>query len=387
MSRSARDLFHEHYGGAPEFIVRAPGRVNIIGEHTDYNQGFVLPMAISAATYLAVGPRSDERIDAVAADLGRQGAITLTDFDWDLSEPWLDYITGVAKELSAMNCPLSGANVVITSTLPIAAGLSSSASLEMAALKMFEAMSGFSLEDDEAAHLGQRVENEFIGVNSGIMDQYVIRTAREGHALFLDCRGLEIEHVPVTFQEAMFVVTHTGVERGLADSGYNERVADCGDASEHLARALGRERPSSLREFTVAELDEVRETMRDQLYRRARHVLTENVRTIEACKAMKKGNAETLGALMNASHASLRDDYEVTGPALDAMTEIARTLPGCYGSRMTGAGFGGCAVSLTAKDGAQEFAESLMKAYKERTGNEGVTLLSDPAGGVSAVPC
>ena len=384
---NARALYHKHHGGAPEFIVRAPGRVNIIGEHTDYNQGFVLPMAISAATYLAVGPRSDERIDAVAADLGRQGVITLNDCDWDLSEPWLDYITGVAKELSAMNYPLSGANIVITSTLPIAAGLSSSASLEMAALKMFEAMGDFRLEDDEAAHLGQRVENDFIGVNSGIMDQFVIRAAREGHALFLDCRGLEIEHVPVAFQDAMFVVTHTGVERGLTDSAYNERVAECREASEYLARVLERESATSLREFTVAELEAQRETMPDPLYRRARHVLTENARTIEACNAMKNGDAETLGELMNASHASLRDDYEVTGPALDAMTEIARTLPGCYGSRMTGAGFGGCAVSLAAKDGAQEFAESLMKAYKERTGNEGVTLLSEPAAGVSAVPC
>lgn len=387
MSRSARDLFHEHFGGAPEFIVRAPGRVNIIGEHTDYNGGYVLPMAISPAVWLAAAPRSDECIDAVAANLGRRGVIALDDCDWDVSEPWLDYITGVAKELSAMNYPLSGASMVITSSLPIAAGLSSSASLEMAALKMFEAMGEFSLDDAEAAHLGQRVENEFIGVDSGIMDQYVIRAAREGHALFLDCQSLETEHIPVAFKDAVFVVTHTGVERGLTDSAYNERVAECREASEYLARVLEREPATSLREFTVAELEARCETMPDRLYRRARHVLTENARTIEACKAMKEGDAETLGELMNASHASLRDDYEVTGPALDAMTEIARELPGCYGSRMTGAGFGGCAVSLAAKDKAEAFAETLVKTYTEQTGNESMTLTSEPAQGVSAIPC
>lgn len=387
MVENARDLFHKHFGGAPEFIVRAPGRVNIIGEHTDYNGGFVLPMAISAATWLAAGPRSDACIDAVAADLGRRGAIALEDFDWDASEPWLDYITGVAKELGEMHYPLTGADVLITSSLPIAAGLSSSASLEMAALKMFEAMGEFSLDDADAAHLGQRVENEFIGVNSGIMDQYVIRAARQGHALFLDCRSLEIEHVPVAFQNAVFVVTHTGVERGLADSAYNERVAECKEAADHLETVLDRRDPASLREFSSRELGECCGAMPDLLYRRARHVITENERTLAARDAMQEGDAETLGALMNASHASLRDDYEVTGPALDAMTDIARTLPGCYGSRMTGAGFGGCAVSLAAKDKAQAFAEDLMKAYKQQTGNEGMTLVSEPAAGVSAVPC
>ncbi|MFP4173075.1 MAG: galactokinase [Candidatus Hydrogenedentota bacterium] len=380
-------MFHKHFGGAPEFIVRAPGRVNIIGEHTDYNGGFVLPMAISAATWLAAGPRSDACIEAVAADLGRHGAAALDDCDWDTSEPWLDYITGVAMELRDMGYPLTGASVVITSSVPIGAGLSSSASLEMAALKMFEAMGEFSLEDDEAAHLGQRVENEFIGVDSGIMDQYVIRAAREGHALFLDCRSLEIEHVPVAFKDAVFVVAHTGVERGLADSAYNTRVAECKEAAEHLETALDRRSPASLREFSSQELGECRAAMPDRLYRRARHVITENERTLAAREAMKAGDAATLGDLMNASHASLRDDYEVTGPALDAMTAIARELPGCYGSRMTGAGFGGCTVSLAARENAEEFAETLMQTYKTQTGNEDITLVSEPAAGVSLIAC
>jgi galactokinase len=380
--QQARNRFERHYGHVPEVGVRAPGRVNIIGEHTDYNAGFVLPMAIERETVILARARNDRRLRARALNLERSAEADLIDIHRHPDEPWLDYVIGVARELQKLGQPTLGADILIAGDVPIGAGLSSSASLEMAALVMFEVLGGYRVEDAEAARLGQRVENEFLGLKTGIMDQFVVRTAQAGHAVFLDCRTLVPELVPVAFENALFVIADTGVARGLAASKYNERVAECMEAVRILNRETGRS-ATHLRDFSQDDVETHRAALPEVVYRRARHIVTENERTRAACTALRAGDAPGLGELMNASDQSLRLDYEVTCPELDTMTELARAIPGCYGARMTGAGFGGCTVHLVAADRAEAFAERLMADYRARTGLEGQVIVSAPAQGAS----
>lgn len=380
----AAQRFKDTFGHVPEFFCRAPGRVNLIGEHTDYNDGFVLPMAIERDTVLAVCRRDDKILHAAAGNLGRATAIDLEARQRNPEEPWSDYLTGVADELAKANYPLTGADVYILGDVPIGAGLSSSASLEMAALCLFEELGGFKLGRAEAPALGRAVENNFLGVNSGIMDQFIVRNGRQGHALYLDCRTLEFIYIPVAFSDAMFVIANTGVTRGLSASKYNERVDECAQAAGMMGRMLGKE-GSHLRDFTVDDLKQTRNALLRTVYARALHVITEDVRTQEACYALRKGEAEEMGHLMNHSDHSLRYLYEVTCPELDAMTDIARSLPGCHGSRMTGAGFGGCTVSLVDTDKVDRFASDLLKQYKEATGLDGEVMISSPAAGAEVV--
>lgn len=382
--REAVERFRGHFGREPELAVRAPGRVNIIGEHTDYNHGFVLPMAIERETAILACRAEGLRLNAFAANLDRRTEVTLDRFERQPAEPWIDYVVGVASELSLLGKPLSGADLMIIGDVPIGCGLSSSASLEMAALCLFEALGGFTIDGPEAPRLGQRVENRFLGLNTGIMDQFISRMGRAEHALFLDCRSFEYRLTPVAFDNAVFVVANTGVARGLTASKYNERVAQCAEAVDAL-RASGRT-GTHLRDYSLEDLDTARERMSETARRRARHVISENARTLDACQAMGAGDAAALGRLMDASDHSLRDDYEVTCPELDAMTAIARTLPGCYGSRMTGAGFGGCTVSLVQADRTDAFAEALLAQYGARTGLQGEVLVSAPAGGAGLLP-
>ncbi|MBN2310855.1 MAG: galactokinase, partial [Candidatus Hydrogenedentes bacterium] len=274
--------------------------------------------------------------------------------------------------------------LMIIGDVPIASGLSSSASLEMAALVLFETLGGFHIDGPEGPKLGRRVENEFLGLNSGIMDQFIVRMGREGHVLFLDCRSHDYELVPVAFPGAKFVIADTCVKRGLTASKYNERVAECTEAVERMREITGKP-ATHLRDCDLDDLDASQSAMPDTVFRRARHVITEDERTQAACAAMRAGDAEALGVLMNASDASLRDDYEVTCPELDAMTEVARAIPGCFGARMTGAGFGGCTVNLVASDAADAFSERLMREYQARTGMAGAVIVSSPAPGASPV--
>jgi galactokinase len=382
--KAARAEYEAHFGAPPVLVVRAPGRVNIIGEHTDYNHGFVLPMAIEQETVILATPRDDGVLNACAANLGRTGSSPLGRWERNSDESWLDYIVGVACELDKLGKPLTGADLMVRGDVPIGSGLSSSASLEMAALVLFETMGGFTVEGPEAPLLGQRVENGFIGVNSGIMDQFIIRMGQAGHALFLDCRSHAYDLIPVAFPNARFVIANTAVTRGLSASKYNERVAECAEAAEGMRAVLGKE-GTHLRDFSLADLEAARESVAENAYRRARHVMTEDERTAAACDAMRAGDAARLGELMNASDHSLRDDYEVTCPELDTMTEIARALEGCYGARMTGAGFGGCTVNLVAADKADAFAEQLMAEYTGRTGLKGEAVISSPSQGAGVV--
>ncbi len=381
----ACERFEAHFGFEPQLAVRAPGRVNIIGEHTDYNGGFVLPMAIDQETVIVARPRADRHLRAFAANLERTAEAGLEKPERNDKAPWLDYLVGVAAELADMQKPPTGADVMIVGDVPIACGLSSSASLEMAALALFENLDGFTLDGAVAARLGRRVENDFLGLNTGIMDQFISRLGKAGHALFLDCRSLEYEHVPVALEKATFVIGNTCVSRGLAASKYNERVAECKEALSALNRSTGRA-AKYLRDFTMDDLEAEKGIMADIPYRRAKHVITENARTLAACEAMRAGDAERLGKLMNESDESLRTDYEVTCEQLDVMTDAARAAPGCYGARMTGAGFGGCTINLVAKEQVQAFCGCLLDSYEKQTGSAGETFISEPAAGAAAVP-
>jgi len=381
---AAKKGFEAHFGFAAEIIVRAPGRVNIIGEHTDYNHGFVLPMAIEHETVILARKRDDGILNAYAANLERGAQADLHQRTRNPRESWIDYVVGVADELAKLNRSLHGADLMIVGDVPIACGLSSSASLEMAALALFEALGGFHLDGPEGPRLGQRVENVFLGLSSGIMDQFISRMGKRGHALFLDCRSYEYELVPVAFAAAKFVIANTCETRGLTSSKYNERVAECAEAVKGMRRALGSE-GSHLRDFSMADLIASRQQLSEVAFKRARHVIGENDRTNLACEAMRAGDPAALGELMNASDHSLRDDYEVTCPELDAMTKIARGLPGCFGARMTGAGFGGCTINLVAAGGLEPFTERLMTEYRRRTGIDGQGFASLPADGASRV--
>jgi len=361
-------------------VAVAPGRVNTIGDHTDYNDGFVLPMAIQRDTAVLARPRNDGALRLHASNLKRSLEIAAGQYRRNAQEPWADYIAGVAKELAALGEPLRGADMLVLGDVPIGCGLSSSASLEMAALGAFELLGGFELSGHEAARLGQRVENDFLGLSSGIMDQYIARLAEADHALLIDCHTLERTKVAAAFEDAVFVVIGTGISRGLTASKYNERVAECMQAGRLLGEFQG-EQGDSLRLFDEDALEGAKSRLPEVLYRRARHVIHENVRAVEAAEALREGDPERLGSLMTTSHESLRADYEVSCPELDLQCSLAAREAGCYGSRMTGAGFGGCTIHLVRKDSAPVFTENVAAEYQAQTGHQPMTMVSRPAPG------
>lgn len=364
--------FNERYDTRPTFLVRAPGRVNLIGEHTDYNDGFVMPMAIDRAVWIALRPRTDRRVLLHSLDMGES-----TGFDLDNLERrqpnWIEYIKGVAWALQEHGYQLNGWEGVIAGDVPIGAGLSSSAAVEMAAARAFLALSGEAWQPAAMAKIGQLTENKWIGVNSGIMDQMISAAGKEGHALLIDCRSLETEAVPLP-ADTVVIILDTGTRRGLVDSAYNERRQQCERAATHFGVRALRDVDLATFEARAAELDE---TTR----RRARHVITENGRVLQARRAMQAGDAAALGRLMNASHDSLRDDFEVSSPALNTMVEIAQAQSGCFGARMTGAGFGGCAVALVASNAADEFVQAVQKSYETATHLTPAIYVCRPVGG------
>lgn len=348
-------------------VVRAPGRVNLIGEHTDYNDGFVLPAAIDLETRIALIPTTDRRVEIELAATSERATIELDDIGSPRGE-WIDYVAGVARALVEAGHGVGGFRGVLDSTLPISAGLSSSAALELAAAWALLASGGGADEHPDRltlARLCQRAENEYVGVKSGLMDQFAASCGRQGHALLLDCRSLEYRAVPIP-DEIAIVVVDTGVRRRLAASEYNERRAECERGVAILA-ARG-EQVESLRDATVEMLERARPDLGDETYRRCRHVIEENVRTIAAVAALELGDRAALGELFAASHSSLRDLYEVSSPALDVAVEIATATPGVIASRMTGAGFGGCTVNLVERGAVAAFEQAITREYAPRTG-------------------
>jgi len=368
----------------PEIIVKAPGRVNIIGEHTDYNHGYVLPMALEQSVYIAGRKRNDSLLNFYSLNMNRQ---SIADFNYPALnplEPWMNYIMGVSYELKKLGRSFPGVDGVIYGDIPIGCGLSSSAALEMAALKLFEGLGCFVLDDSESAKLGQRVENEFLGLKSGIMDQFISRCGKKGHALFLDCRNLNYELVPIDLPNYTFVIANTNCPRGLTGSKYNERVAECEESLKTL-NSFYRKNATHLRDFTVEELTQIKEKMNPVPYKRAYHVLTENNRVLSCVEALKSGDIQKVSELLNESDFSLQKYYEVTNHELEVITDIARNIEGCNGARMTGAGFGGCTINLVEKSQIENFINILIEKYHKQTGIKGSCIISQPSDGAHII--
>ncbi|MGQ9525165.1 MAG: galactokinase [Armatimonadota bacterium] len=372
--------FREHFAGRePDFLACAPGRVNLIGEHTDYNDGFVLPIAIGRWVGYALTPRDDAKVRLVSLNFGGEVEFDLRDFGKDGVNSWSNYPRGVAWALQERGLKLKGMDAVLYGDVPLGSGLSSSAAVEVATATAFQAIGDFVLDGVEVALLCQRAENQFVGVNCGIMDQFISQLAKERHALLIDCRSLEYRHVPMPSAEYRFVVADTAKRRGLVDSEYNTRRRECEEAVRFFAER--RPQVKALRDVSLDELLEAKAKLDTAVFRRARHVVTENERTLRAVKALEAGNMEAFGELMNASHESLRTDYEVSCSELDAMVEEARRVPGVLGSRMTGAGFGGCTVSLVRADAVEQFLAQVPERYAARTGLKPEVFVFEAVGG------
>ena len=349
--------FIQRFGEKPQYVVRAPGRVNLIGEHTDYNDGFVMPMAIDREMWLALRPREDKVVSVYSLDMKETSVVDVSALERGENH-WREYVKGTAFALQERGYELQGWEGVMTGNVPIGSGLSSSAALELAIARAFFAVSGEPWNKVEMAKAARAAETEWMGVQIGIMDQLISSAGVEGHAVLIDCRSLELTPVPLP-TGASVVILDTTTRRGLVDSAYNERFNQCKEAAVHFG-------VPALRDVTVAQFEA--DTTLDPLTRqRTCHVVTEDVRTLAASEAMRSGDAVTLGQLMNASHASLRDDYEVTNHELNVIVDIAQAQEGCYGARMTGAGFGGCAVALVEADKVDGFVEAVSAAYEKET--------------------
>ena len=369
--------FAEKFGGVPAVLVRAPGRVNLIGEHTDYNDGFVLPLGIDRGVWIALAPRVDRHVEVWSIDFDESASFNLDTLDRGGPE-WSEYLKGTASSLQTAGHQLTGWNGVMASDVPIGAGLSSSAAVELATARAFAAVSRIAWDPAAMAKLSQRAENEWVGVNCGIMDQMISAVGRDGYAMLIDCRTLDTRAVPIP-DGAVVVIMDTATRRGLVDSAYNERRAQCEAAAAFFGVPALRDVTPDIFLAREQELDAT-------TARRARHVVTENARTLAAADAMARGDSITLGRLMNASHQSLRDDFEVSSAALDAIVEIAQHQPGCYGARLTGAGFGGCAVALVKREQSAAFAEAIIQEYERQSALVPQIYVTDARAGAAVIP-
>lgn len=356
IDRAAR-IFEENYESAPSILVRAPGRVNLMGDHTDYNAGFVLPMAIDADVVIAARKRPDRAVHAVSESQADPANFDLTAITRERG--WAEYLKGIAVALEPDR--LSGWDGAIAGDLPAGAGLASSAALELATARVFAELSSLQWDPTAMALAAQRAENDWVGMNSGIMDQLIAATGRAGNARLIDCHDLSGRDVPIP-EGATVVLLDTNTRRRLVDSAYNDRRAACEDAATRLG-------VEALREVDAEAVAAA--GLPAELERRARHVVTENHRTTRFAEALLAGDLVAAGELMKVSHASLRDDFEVSSAALDAMAQSAWTAPGCYGARQTGGGFAGSCVALVAADDLEGFTAGVLAAYTAATGRHG----------------
>ena len=372
--------FVNSFDGAPTLWVQAPGRVNLIGEHTDYNDGFVLPCAIDAGTLLALRPRNDGVVRVLATDYGR----AMDEFRVDQTitrnerKPWANYVRGVLAVMQERGFKLPGANIAIAGDVPRGAGLSSSASLEVAVAQAWQLLMGDStLTPTDLALMAQRAENVFVGCQCGVMDQLISARGQAGHALLIDCRSLAATAVPLP-EGAVVVIVESAVKRGLLDSAYNERRQHCEAAARHLGVTARRAADLPLLQSGASGLDAV-------THRRARHVITENRRTLDAADALRRGDLQGLGVLMAASHESMRADFEITTPAIDQLAQILRDAIGPAGSpggaRMTGGGFGGCVVAVMPADRVDAARAAVDSQYRSPAGERGTVHVCRASGG------
>jgi galactokinase len=361
-------------------VHRAPARVNLIGEHTDYNDGFVMPAAIDLYTCAAIQPREDRRL-VIHSDSFAEGAVVnLDDSNPGARGQWSDYVRGVAVTLQRQGYKLRGADLAIRSDVPIGAGLSSSAAVEVAVAHALLENSAIEIDRLELAKLCQRAENEFVGMRCGIMDQFIACLGRAGHALMLDCRSLEYRSLPLP-EDVRLVICNTMVKHELASSEYNTRRAECEAGVSHFAKEI--RNVLALRDVKVEDLERSGAELPEIIYKRCRHVITENSRVMNAAVALDRGDLPAFAKLMAASHRSLRDDYEVSCVELDTMVELATQVEGCFGARMTGGGFGGCTINLVQSDRVDEFRRTVALGYEEATGLAPEIFVCSTADGVS----
>jgi len=388
MGGSLHDIvaeFSRRFKGKPDFISAAPGRVNLIGEHTDYNDGFVLPMAIDRSVRVAVSGREDRVASIYSANFDESVSFEIDSLgEREGSIRWHDYVKGVALEFLKLGFDIRGFNGLIWGDVPIGAGLSSSAAIEVATAHSLSLLNSVELEPTELAKLCRRAENLYVGVNCGIMDQFVSALGLREHALFLDCRDLSYSHVPLPRDEVSVVVCDSKVRRELAGSEYNIRRAQCAEGVKLLSEFL----PgiSSLRDVSYSDFLRYSESLPGDVRRRCRHVITENERTREAAELLRAGEFHRFGELMNLSHESLRDDYEVSCMELDALVEAARASEGLLGARLTGAGFGGCTVNLVEPSLVESFCSSVSSRYEAETGIRPDIYVFSAQDGVRSLP-
>ncbi len=361
--------FQEVFGAPAEKQFFAPGRVNLIGEHTDYNGGNVFPCAIDKGTYGLVKKRNDRKFRMYSENFANLGIMefTLDELTNDKKHDWANYPKGVIKMfLEAGQKIDSGFDILFSGNIPNGAGLSSSASIEMLTAIVLKDLFHLSIDPVEMAQLGKKTENLFIGVNSGIMDQFAVAMGKKDNAILLDCNTLKYDYVPVVLKDEVIVIANTNKRRGLADSKYNERRAECDEALAELQTKLP---IKALGELSIEQFEANKDLIKSPIrQKRAKHAVYENQRTLKAQKELSAGNLAEFGKLMNQSHISLRDDYEVTGVELDTLAALAWEQPGVVGSRMTGAGFGGCTVSIVKKDKVDDFIKNVGEAYKNKIG-------------------
>ena len=361
--------FKNLFGYEAESKFFSPGRVNLIGEHTDYNGGHVFPCAIHRGTYALVKKRDDKKFRMYSENFENLGIIEflLDNLVNEKKHKWVNYPKGVVKMFIEAGYKIdSGFDVLFYGNIPNGSGLSSSASIEIVTSIILKDLYNLDIDMVEMVKLSQKAENQFIGVNSGIMDQFAVGMGKKDNAILLDCNTLKYSYAPVILKDEVLVIGNTNKKRGLADSKYNERRAECEEALKDLQKELDIQ---SLGELSVEEFNKSKKLIKNEINRkRAKHAVYENQRTIKAQKELMEENLEEFGRLMNESHVSLRDDYEVTGIELDTMVEIAWNQEGVIGSRMTGAGFGGCTISIVKKDAVDKFIANVGKEYKERVG-------------------
>jgi galactokinase len=358
-----RQQFHALYDAAPR-IFCAPGRVNLIGEHTDYNEGFVMPAAIDSYVWAAISPRTDYKLrvhsinysESVEVDLGKSDALPRSH--------WSDYVHGVVLMLRRAGVNLTGANLLLRGDFPVGSGLSSSAAVEVATALALSKIAGANIDRVTLAKLCRQAETEFVGARVGIMDQFIACFGRPGYAMMLDCRSLEFRHLPIPLG-AELVICDTMVKHELAASEYNTRRAECEAGVQILSRFLSG--ITALRDVTIMDLERHRDALPLNIYRRTRHVITENTRVTSAAEALEKRDCAAFGHLMNESHRSLRDDYEVSCIELDQMVEFASQVQGVFGARMTGGGFGGCTINLVKTEAVSQFKRHVAQSYEHAT--------------------
>lgn len=370
MKEKVRLKFEELFGNEGQIKEYfAPGRVNLIGEHTDYNGGHVFPCALTMGTYAVARKREDKKLRLYSMNFEKLGIIesTIDELKYNPKEDWTNYPKSMIWALKEEGYNIDkGFDIVYYGTIPNSAGLSSSASIEVLTGYVLKDLFKFDLDMVKLALLGQKAENQYVGVNCGIMDQFIIANGKKDCAIFLDTANLQYEYAPVILKDEKIVIMNTNKKRGLGDSKYNERRAECEKALEELQTKLN---IKTLGELTEEEFEKSKDLIKDEKrQKRAKHAVYENQRTIKAVKALKENNIDLLGKLMIASHNSLRDDYEVTGIELDTLVEESLKQDGVVGARMTGAGFGGCAVSIVKNDKVEKFIENVGKAYKEKIG-------------------